>query len=113
MSAAPLETCHDCGAAPGQLHADGCDVERCPACGLQALFCGHDATERRMPWTGEWPNTARCRELGWFARVTNGRWTPCGPGEPGAYPDLNRLYAECRWDPETQRWEVRDVGGAR
>jgi hypothetical protein len=33
--------CHDCGAAKGNLHHPGCDVERCPVCGLQAIGCDH------------------------------------------------------------------------
>lgn len=31
--------CHDCAAAPGQLHVCGCDVERCPKCGGQLIGC--------------------------------------------------------------------------
>ncbi|MFB3893474.1 MAG: hypothetical protein ACE15C_15785 [Phycisphaerae bacterium] len=32
--------CHDWGAKPGDLHAPGCDVERCPRCGNQLFICG-------------------------------------------------------------------------
>lgn len=31
--------CHDCAALPGQLHAEGCDMERCPRCKGQLLSC--------------------------------------------------------------------------
>lgn len=31
--------CGDCGAAMGGFHHWGCDMERCPACGLQLLSC--------------------------------------------------------------------------
>lgn len=32
-------TCHDCLVEPGQYHVPGCDAERCPRCGGQAIGC--------------------------------------------------------------------------
>jgi hypothetical protein len=32
--------CHDCGVILGEIHLDGCDMERCPRCESQYLCCG-------------------------------------------------------------------------
>ena len=36
----PVELqCHDCGAGPGKFHHPGCDMEECPKCRGQMLWC--------------------------------------------------------------------------
>ena len=97
------KTCPDCNAALGEKHEDGCDVERCPHCGGQALGCvGFNPNDpRREPWTGKWPGEADCERFGFF--VTGDR----------SLPDINRLFAECIWNAERQRWEQPTRWGMR
>lgn len=61
-----LRNCHDCGAVAGQVHVNGCDVERCSACGGQRLscFCGGRHDKKFARWTGLWPGIAEATELG-------------------------------------------------
>jgi hypothetical protein len=139
-----VRNCGDCGAKPGEHHMGGCDVERCPRCGGQAMSCPciyevngisyltlkethpeiyasgptkdmeakWDAEwgARRMPWTGEWPGIAECREYGFWAVFgpdlipPQWGWVPVPVGTPEATEDLNRLNRECRWDADVQRW---------
>jgi hypothetical protein len=124
--------CHDCGANPGEPHADGCDVARCLVTGRQRLSCstiifppGADP-DRALPagdfefgdahpgedcghdvWTGQWPGDAECREYGFWSRFTDQGWVQCSPGHPDATEDLNRLVTECRWDRGQRRWVRR------
>lgn len=36
--------CHDCGAKVGYYHHFGCDMERCPVCGMQLISCNCEFT---------------------------------------------------------------------
>ena len=42
----PDHTCHDCGVAPGEEHAENCDWEACPRCGGQLISCDCDVWVR-------------------------------------------------------------------
>ncbi|MFI5799104.1 hypothetical protein [Streptomyces sp. NPDC051677] len=89
-----LTNCPDCAVSPGNFHLDGCDVARCAITGFQRLGCPHYGTACNTPWTGRWPGEDECLEYGFVIDL--------GPGNE-SFPDLNRLYAECEWDPNQQR----------
>lgn len=46
--------CHDCNTPPHGLHHPGCDSEKCPICGGQAISC--DCVEPTMPTNKPQPN---------------------------------------------------------
>src|SRR5579859_7479562 len=102
MNNSKCELCYECEVSPGQLHELGCDAEQCPYCGRHLLSCEHylfgevtpPPDTDRLPWTGEWPGEAECREYGWF------RADGC------CYPalDLDRFLKEAAWDREKKRF---------
>lgn len=98
--------CPCCGVGVGELHQHACTVERDPDTGLQ-LIRQPPPTRPRLPWTGEWPGEAECREFGWYARPVPGQgWVRCEPRQD-ASPDINRLYSEAIWDAEAGRFRRR------
>jgi hypothetical protein len=110
MEAMALSDCRRCGARPGERHRHDCEVERCCNCGGQRVSCDCPSRlqRRRLPWTGEWPGLEQCREFGWFEKFVPGVGrVPCGEDEPGAWPDLNRLYRDARWDSRARRFVRR------
>lgn len=80
-----------------------------------AMYAKWDAEwgPRRMPWTGEWPGEAECREYGFWAvfgpemNPPQVGWVTVPEGTPKASENLNRLIRECSWNVDKQRW-IRD-----
>ena len=126
-----MRDCRDCGAKPGGLHALGCDVERCRLCDGQAISCDcvhsedpewdgeSEATDAmwgaydakvaelggRLAWSGEYPNTAECREYGLWCKWVDGKGREkCGKDDPGATEDLNRLMISSYWDAKVAKF---------
>ncbi len=68
---------------------------------------------RRIPWSGEWPGVAECREFGFWAVFGPEMdppavgWVSVPPGTVGATENLNRLHTDCRWDVDKQKWVLR------
>lgn len=65
-------------------------------CALQELGACKDHDKDKSRWTGVYPVSLECIKLGFFCyadptRKSGNYWTPCGPGHPGAIPDMNRL----------------------
>src|SRR4051794_3175927 len=100
--------CPSCGVRAGQRHADDCDWEDCPYCGLQLLSCGHAGAvplDDRIAWEGARAAERAAVGLGWYAVLVPGHgWLACPEDTPGRIPDLNRVLANCRWDREGKRF---------
>jgi hypothetical protein len=94
---------------PSTLHVDHPDIyENGPTDAMHARW-DTEWGARRLPWSGEWPGMAECREFGWYARlVPDQGWVSCDSGADGAHENLNRLYrGEAIWDQERGRFVLR------
>jgi len=61
----------------------------------------------RLPWTGEWPGKAECREFDLWCYFDESKgWVICDASHPKAREDLNRLneWAGFTWSREKRRW---------
>lgn len=57
--------CSDCATGIGEIHRQGCDIERCSVCSFQRIGCeceGHDPAFAR--WLGFWPGVLEAFVLG-------------------------------------------------
>lgn len=88
----PKENCYDCGVAPGQVHLDGCDIERCTDCEGQRLSCGcpdHADYKKEINTGVAWERTLLvAEEHNLFSKWDNG-WVKCDKDDEGAVHDLN------------------------
>jgi hypothetical protein len=66
---------------------------------------------RRMPWAGEWPGVAECREYGLWSMFSGGRWQTVVAGTAGAVEDLNRLITSYQWCQDRQRFIAGNLDG--
>lgn len=107
--------CPDCHVEPGSPHDIGCDVARCPACGIQRLQCHTHADDESLDllavWTGVWPGAEECRREDWWAYWSeHDGWVQCDADHPDATEDLNKLVVaglsrrDLMWSRERQQW---------
>jgi hypothetical protein len=61
----------------------------------------------RLPWTGEFPGCAECREFDLWS-YWGPPWISCHRDHPQASEDLNRLCSVAMWDKTRRRYVVRN-----
>ena len=117
-----LHACGDCAVLPGYEHSDGCDVARCPECGIQRLQCEeHEDSTLPAIWTGIWPGEIECVEYDLWGKWVgepigspawvpgSGHWEETTADDPDREPDLNRLHTmPLIWSIRLQRFVKPD-----
>jgi hypothetical protein len=62
---------------------------------------------RSIPWSGEYPGKAECRQYGLYAKFVVGKgWQRCDRNDADATEDLNTLLVKGHWDVDTQKWVI-------
>lgn len=124
----PMDKCPDCSVSIGEYHAASCDIEQCPRCGHQFLYCACDGdiiTDGdshtfdglpRIPWTGYVPGTAECHEYNLWSKAIVSRtpsdefekltWVKCDKEDPDARPDYNAIKSQYVWNVELQKFVI-------
>lgn len=104
----PAPHCLGCSADLGAAHAVACEVAACLTTGRPRLLCPEDHDHGADIWGGYRHGYLEATELGWFATVDQddpaAPWVRTAQGERGAFPDLNRVFAEAEWDPARLRF---------
>src|SRR5580765_2865153 len=123
-----LRKCGDCAALPGYEHSFGCDVARCPLCGVQRLQCDEHARSKSPAiWNGVWPGEVECVEYNLWTKwvdsygnvipfgdwETRGHWQQTTVDDPDRSPGLNELMqmvmsGQLIWSRRLQRFVKRD-----
>lgn len=121
VNPAALRPCIGCGAAPDSDHNPGCGQAVCAATGEQYIACPgelhefdgreygeHEGRCAPVRYRGQSPTEEAARERGWYCRfVPNRGFFPVAATDVDARLDLNRVVAELRWDPTSQRFTER------
>lgn len=118
-----FKNCPDCNVPVLHNHKYGCDSERCPSCGGQAMMCLETRNNRDfctktgeyvdkkdlIPWTGESFGVRECREYNLYCYwdEANKKWIQCDKNHPQAMNDLNTLLKTCTWNKKLKRF-VKD-----
>lgn len=121
--------CHDCTCQVGEHHVPGCDMERCPKCGMQLISCGcfvkfrsglnedgdpidesteyFDEEEFAKYPTEKWSGIGYekemllCEQEGWYNYFDYG-WIRCSADHPEASHDINRAVIRLVQQPNYQ-----------